>query len=200
MAISKMSNSGILGGNTKYDSMLAGNAPYVPTSYQSIATATGDGSSGVITFNSIPQTFKHLQLRCNMFVANANQTPTIQFNGATGASYTAHYGYAFGTGGSFVKSAQGYASRNFIYLGGIGWGTVTTYPNVVVIDIHDYSATDQWKVVTALAGFANGIANEGEVDMSSGMYTSTSAISSISIQGVSIFTTDTTIALYGIVG
>ena len=36
--------------------------PEVASSFESIATATGTGSSGVITFSSIPSTYKHLQI------------------------------------------------------------------------------------------------------------------------------------------
>ena len=186
------------GGSSGYSS--ASNSVTPNTSFQSIATAIGTGSSGTITFSSIPSTYKHLQIRCNMVVANANQTPNITFNGDTASNYTNHIGYAYGTGSGFAKAGYANAGRANIIIAGVGWGTVTTYPNVAIIDIHNYSATDQYKTLTAFGGMDNGIANQGEVDMTSGMWQSTSAITSITITGVSTFTTNTSIALYGIMG
>jgi hypothetical protein len=53
MAITKMSNSGIASlGSEKYNDMLAGNAPFIPTSFESIATASATGAS--VTFSAIP--------------------------------------------------------------------------------------------------------------------------------------------------
>ena len=37
--------------------------PVTPSSFESIATVSGTGSSGTITFSSIPATYKHLQIR-----------------------------------------------------------------------------------------------------------------------------------------
>ena len=61
--ITRLKLSTIEQGLPKYRSMLAGNAAYVPSSYESIASATGTGSSGTITFSSIPSTYQSLQLR-----------------------------------------------------------------------------------------------------------------------------------------
>ena len=72
--------------------------PAVPLSFESIATATGTGSNSTLTFSSIPQTYKHLQIRV-MSRGNAatdQDNLLIRFNGDTGSNYNSHY--VFGTG------------------------------------------------------------------------------------------------------
>ena len=56
------------------DSLLAGNAAYNPSSFESIATVTL-GSSGAVTFSSIPSTYKALQLR---FMAKAIRDSSLR--------------------------------------------------------------------------------------------------------------------------
>jgi len=64
MATSRASNSSILQGFPKSRSLLAGNTAYIPGDFQSISTVTvGAGGSSSITFNSIPSTYSHLQIR-----------------------------------------------------------------------------------------------------------------------------------------
>ena len=63
MANTKFSTSSINQGLVKSRSMLVGNEAYEPPGFYSIATANGTGSSGLITFNSIPSTYQHLQVR-----------------------------------------------------------------------------------------------------------------------------------------
>ena len=70
-----------------------GAPPIPPSSFESIATATGTGSSGVITFSSIPSTYKSLQIRYMSKDTNASDgvlNPKIQFNSDTGNNYAYH--------------------------------------------------------------------------------------------------------------
>ena len=62
--IYKASNAGGMSSLAQYVDMLAGNPAVVLSSYDSIATVTvGSGGSSSIVFSSIPQTYKHLQIR-----------------------------------------------------------------------------------------------------------------------------------------
>ncbi len=170
-------------------------------SFQSIATATGTGSSGEITLSGIPQNFKHLQVRCNMFVANNNQSPYIRFNADSSSNYNRHAGVGFGNGSSATdKTGAASAGTDRILCYGFGWGTVTSYSNLLIIDIYNYSSTDQYKIASVLSGAQSGVAYQGEIAFVSGMWQSTAGITSITLTGVSTFTTDTSVALYGIAG
>jgi len=163
------------------------------SSFESIATATGTGSSGTITFSSIPSTFTHLQIRVNM-VASASAALQLTFNGDTASNYSMHG--VFGTGSA--AAASGSVSTSNIQTLGQYTGTITTYPNVAIMDILDYASTTKNKTVRCLQGFDKNAAG-GEIGLTSGLWRSTSAITSLSlILSTGNFTTSTTIALYGV--
>lgn len=170
-------------------------------SYESIQTVNGTGSSGSITFTSIPQTYKHLQLR---YISRTTQNAPgyaetdvrIQFNGDTGANYSHHK--AIGTGSATI-TASGVASTNQI----ITWSAIASGASNVythgVIDFLDYSSTSKYKTARALHGqdFNGG----GNILLVSGLWRNTAAISSISMTLYSdSFTTASSFALYGIKG
>lgn len=192
--ITTVKTSSVVQGMPKYRSMLAGNPAYIPSSYESIATATGTGSSGTITFSSIPSTFKHLQIRCS-FLVSAGCSIKLQVNGVGGTSYAWHSLNGNGT----AVAANAAASVPFPYVAGIVNNASTTQPNVAIIDILDYTSTTKNKTIRTFNGFdANG---SGEVNVLSGLFNNTNAITSVSISsesGTQNFTTSSTFALYGI--
>ncbi len=167
------------------------------SSYESIATATGTGSSGTITFSGIPSTFKHLQIRGNVRTTDVGATTTniyVYANGATGSVYTYHY--LIGSGSA--ASAAGAASTTFMFAGNAtGAASSANTMGVFLFDILDYGSTTKNKTFRYFTGHdQNG---SGEVWLASGLYQSTNAISSIEIKTSSgSFTTATTFALYGI--
>lgn len=168
----------------------------VTSSFESIATATGTGSSGTITFSSIPSTYQHLQVR---WIAKDNigsEFISVRLNGDTGANYARH-GLR---GNGATVGATGNASQTSFYGFGISNGTNTTYQNVGIFDLHDYASSTKYKTARVISGVdGNGT---GEIDLISGLYMSTSAITSISfiMTGGANFDTTTKFALYGIKG
>ena len=171
------------------------------SSYESIATATGTGSSTTITFSSIPSTYKHLQLRWNARTTSASAAfaeSQITFNGVGGTSYAFHY--IEGTGATASSAAS--ASSGFIslYASIAGGGLTSGIMGVGILDILDYGSTTKNKTIKTLhGGDMNG--TSGRLHLTSGLLVNTSAISSISIVSQdSNFATSTTYALYGIKG
>ena len=167
-------------------------------SYESIATATGTGSSGVITFSSIPSTYKHLELRAiARNTGSSNEAIYLRFNGDTGANYSLHF--LRGNATNVVASAQiNYNQAGLYWAMGMPFTTNLVGPNVT--SILDYANTDKFKTIRALDGFDNSAS--GAIELISGAWRSTSAITSITLtanSGVS-FTTNTHFALYGIKG
>jgi hypothetical protein len=82
----------------------AGAGVGVAGDYELIATAFGTGSSGVISFSSIPQEYKHLQLR---YTAKNSSTATqmnITLNGITSGVYIRHS--LFGNGSTVASNAS----------------------------------------------------------------------------------------------
>ena len=163
------------------------------TAFESIATATGTGASGTITFSSIPATFTHLQIRYLNTPSSATYF-RVTVNGITGTSYAWH---ALVGNGSNPVQATGGASAGETYTLGFFSNIGTTYPNASIIDILDYASTTKNKTFRFFSGYdANGT---GEIAVASGLFNSTNAITSVSIQtGSGNFATSSTFALYGI--
>lgn len=193
----KLSANSVKNGRTVYGSMLAGNTAYTDASFESIATATGGaGTSGTITFSSIPSTYSHLQVRAFMPVTSNNNAPYIRFNSDSGSNYTVHTLIGVNNGS---VNAQGATSQSYINIAGFWFGIQTTYPGVSVVDILDYSNTNKYKTVRAIAGQDNN-STLGSTGISSGVWLNTNAITSISIilSGATTFASNAKFGLYGI--
>ena len=187
----------------KYGTLLAGNEFFMPSAFESIATATGTGSSGTITFSSIPSTYQHLQLR--VIVRDTSTSTSAASlglrlgNGSidTGTNYARHNVYANGT----TVSASGTASTFNISMSTTvagGSSTADIY-GVALIDIHDYASTSKYKTVRSFTGTDFNNAN-GALALTSGLWMSTSAINTLRLYISNSFTTSSTFALYGIKG
>lgn len=165
----------------------------VASSFESIATATPSGVSSV-TFSSIPSTYKSLSLRINALGTDGD-TIQVEFNSDTGANY-AYHRFA-GTGSA--AAAGYYTPLNWIPISDASYqGINPTYPTPLIFDIIDYASTTKNKTTRTLTGIdKNG---SGVISLQSGLWLSTSAITSIKVYGFSNFNSGTTIALYGIKG
>jgi hypothetical protein len=173
---------------------MVGNPVIMPGSYESIASASGTGSSGTITFSSIPSTYTHLQIRA----IGRNSYPATQFNtrfnSDTGANYAWHTFY--GTGAATAGS--GSASATLIGTYGLSYSSLTSgIMSSHTIDILDYANTSKYTTTKTLGGYdANG---SGEFGFFSGLWMNTAAVTSIDLIAASgNWTTDTRFALYGI--
>lgn len=183
--------------------------PPYSTDYYSIATYTvSGGSTTSFSFNSIPQTYKHLQLRCSWqnsyFSLQQNERAFfLTFNGDGGNNYTFHQLYAYGDGtiGSNSTTPTAYVASNT---------TINSDANtfgVSIIDILDYTNTNKNKTCKVFGGISNNGVNSGSNDvmqLRSGLWVNTSAISSINIAvqttSSTTFLANSQFALYGIKG
>jgi hypothetical protein len=172
--------------------MLAGNTAFSPGVFESIATAVGTGSPGSITFSSIPNTYKHLQIR-GLFADGGNNLNVI-FNGSSSSNYTRHI--MSGTGSAYTSA--GAANQTSIDLGVFG-ASGTGNSSITIIDIQDYASTSINKTLRAFSGYTGG-ASDLRVVFSSGARLVTDAITSISLVNNATFTTGTVFSLYGIKG
>jgi hypothetical protein len=173
-----------------------GSGGAVLSSYESIATATGTGSSGTITFNSIPSTFKHLQIR-GIFQPSSYAGNRIQFNGDTGSNYAWHR--LFGESASSASGQSSGGATQTAIIPSLGGGANTDETSVAIIDILDYGSTSKNKTLRFFGGTASSNSLYDYVLVNSGLWMSTSAINSISLFVNSVnWTTKTTFALYGI--
>ena len=178
-------------------------------SAQQGANAVGDfesiASSGVISngtsffdFTSIPQTYTHLQLRMNLRDTGAfvDRSWFMEANGNSPSTSNAFH-WLIGDGGTASAGNATNQGR---------WGepkvpAASAGANVFgacIVDILDYSNTNKNKTMRALNGFDNN--GSGWVQLSSYLYNSTNAITSLRIYTNNSFAGNSRIDLYGIKG
>lgn len=171
-------------------------------SFESIATVVAAGSESTITFDSIPGTYQHLQIRVlakdNDLGSADTQFSAMWFNSDLNNNKRWHR--LMGDGSSVTSSAAASASARIFNAFAVVYGNAANSFGVSIIDIHDYASTTKNKTVRSLAG---GDLNSsfGKVQLMSGLWNSTSAITSITLERyVSTFTAGSRFALYGIKG
>ena len=167
-------------------------------SFESIATVTvGSGGQSSISFSSIPSTYKHLQIRAiaQDSATNPPYNAGLTFNSDSGSNYAVHWIAGDGA------TASSFANYNTTYIefGYLNSYTTATSYSACVIDILDYADTNKYKTSRMLQGYdKNG---SGRVDLTSGLWRSTSAISTITISSLGTSLRQYShFALYGIRG
>jgi hypothetical protein len=159
---------------------------YTPIASQSVTNT----STGTITFSSIPQTYTDLVVVSNLGMVTASRL-YLRFNGITTNTYSDRY--ITGTGGAFAGSD---INGNAMTVGGAWNGFSTSLDASNVINIMDYKNTTTFK--SLIARTANNKTGSGSVDALSGLWSNTSAITSVSLIGGSNFLAGSTFTLYGI--
>ena len=168
-------------------------------SYESIATVSvGSGGQSTISFTSIPATYTHLQVRAiarGTFSGNLVSF-NMRLNGETGAFYSAHH---LGGDGANPYAYAG-SSATSIDLNDIASATNTASVfSVLIMDILDYTDTNKYTTTRGLLG--RDFNGSGQLELNSGLYQKTTAISSITFAlGANDFAQYTQFALYGIKG
>jgi hypothetical protein len=172
----------------------AGGEPLIPD-YELIATANGTGSSGTITFSSIPTDYKHLQIRYTSKNTGSSEDLYLRFNGITTTSYATHQ--LQGRSTTIESSAN--TGLTFIFLErAAATSTLANSFGAGVIDILDYTSTSKNTTLRALFGKND---NNNNVQLRSGLFINTAAINSISIlTSANNHTTTSRFSLYGLKG
>lgn len=165
--------------------------------YQSIASFTVDATPDLtVTFNSIPSTYKHLQLRAVSLSASNSVPVLLRFNSDTGSNYSYHY---LGGQGAVTASGAGTSTSSILTAVNYARGQDPNNPWSYIFDILDYADTNKYKTVRLLQGIDTD--GSGEINLTSGNWRSTSAISTITLSMASSgFNQYSTFALYGIKG
>lgn len=163
--------------------------------FESIATATVDASgSSTITFTNIPQNYTHLQIRGTLRT-NAGGNLIVTYNGDSGANYSYHALTA--EGGGSVGASAGASTNEQVISRAAGISSTANIFSAYIIDILDYSNTTKNKTYKCLSGAdKNGT---GNIDLESGNWRSTAAITSIAFTRPT-FQQYSQLSLYGIRG
>jgi hypothetical protein len=179
-----------------------------------IATATGTGSSGTISFTGIPSTYKHLQL-VGLAQDTTGSTGTgdsgivIRFNNDSGSNYSYHGGTG-GLGAASTTSVISKVTTSATFMDGwytgAAWTNSGGYSGVVtsyyLVNINDYASTSKFKTMDWQFGYeANSSSTNQGVGYFTGNYKSTSAVNRVDfILSSTNFSTKSHFALYGIKG
>jgi hypothetical protein len=171
------------------------------SSYESIATANGTGSSTAITFSSIPSTYAHLQIRGVGKTASSSSTfdrLRMTFNSDSAANYSLHEFYT--VNGTVYSTATANASAMYgfnVAFSGTGY---TSICGAGVIDILNYANTNMYKTIRGFGGIdVNSTSYDEGINFTGGNWRNTNAITSITLTSPSgNWTTATSFALYGV--
>jgi large repetitive protein len=159
--------------------------PVIPGAMELIATgATTGGSTMTVTFSSIPQTFKHLQIRLTgkSYMSGSSASANVRFT----VGGVTNYSYHEIKGISGTSSAAGAASQTSILLASSIWPQIDapTY-NVagIILDVNDYTNTTNNKTIRLHGGSNVSTGTFGSI-LQTGTVVSTAAISSISFSQI----------------
>lgn len=166
--------------------------------YESIATVTvGSGGASSIEFTSIPGTYQHLQVRGILKTdrASTGDTANVTINSDTGSNYAYHW--IVGTG-SAASAAAASSDAQITTNSLAGDSSATNIWAGLVLDILDYASTTKNTTVRSTCG--NDRNGAGAISLGSGLWVSTSAVTSIKFAPGfgSNFKEHSTLALYGI--
>lgn len=193
------------GGESALSSASNSVTPVVPAAFESIQTITTSGGTSV-TFSAIPQTYKDLQLRVLFKTTNTGNADTenlfMYFNGSnTGTAYSYYNVRANGAG---TAGASSTANTNQMQIG-YGVNSSSTAigfyaPNI--INIAEYASTVKNKTVSAIGGVEIQVTGQSSLifALQQGNWSSTAAITSITLSSSANSASGVQYALYGIKG
>jgi len=166
-----------------------------PGAYELISTTVLSSTTANVNFASIPNTYKHLQLRWVARDLTNSGDFYFQFNSDGGSNYTGHRLIA-GTSG---VSSNANVPTTVIYNGLAANSSDATGAFATGIsDILDYGSTSKNKTVRSLTGV---VSSNIYIAMRSGAWLNTSAVTSLNmIAGGGGFISGSRFSLYGIRG
>lgn len=174
-------------------------------SYELISTTILSSAASSITFSSIPQTYKHLQIRMstnNTTTSNAISYPSLRINGDSGGNYSIH-----SLNGGYPNGIQAEAGtgRSEIQLGRFfdSYSNLGPMFGAAIVDIPDYANTAKNKTVRALGGAVAATNQDAQIRLSSGAWYNTAAINSLTFTHYAYggnYATGSRISIYGIKG
>jgi hypothetical protein len=145
----------------------------MPSTYEPIQSYTLGSNTGVVTFNSISG-YTDLRLTIQGGHTNNGYVMAMRFNGATS-------GYNMQTFYGTASSSLGGAQYNGFVIAPINNQTPNNGANAYTVDIFDYANTNVFKTYLARTSPNTTSGSNGHIDMTSGQWSSTAAITSIAV-------------------
>jgi hypothetical protein len=188
MAVSRLTQTTLQNGFEKFNQLWDGRSAVGNFDYIGSYTVVTTTSS--ITFNSIPSTYSHLQVRA-FLMSSSSENNVFRLNGDNGTNYTWHQ--LQGTGAS-ADVFQSNPTQNPSW--GLNSGN-STYPMVSIIDILDYANTNKNTTVRTLSGNDGTGTTASRVGLYTSVWINTSAVTSITLYNSAILA-DSSFSLYGV--
>lgn len=173
--------------------------------YEPISAITvPSGGATSITFNAIPQTFQHLQIRLvsrtTQNTGSSYSNINMRVNGDSGANYSIHY--LQGDGTSLYAGGSGSNTSINQVFGANSLSNANVF-GANIIDILDYANTSKNTVFRIFHGYENNGSgstfSRGFPGITSGAWYNTAAVTSIAFTVTSFaHAQHTTAALYGV--
>lgn len=161
-----------------------------------ISTTVLSSSSSSVTFNSIPSTYKNLQIRFTARnVEAANGAIYVRLNGdSSSANYTFHRLY--GNGSSVAADGSGTGSYSGLFAANIpGSNSSANIFGAGIVDVLGYGETTKYKTLRSL----NGVYGAATiVALNSSVWINTAAITSLTCASNATFDAGSRFSLYGI--
>jgi hypothetical protein len=181
-----------------YASQISGKLWAPAGAYDALATVTLSANAASVTFSGIPSGYKHLQIRgiCRDTRSDVSNSNAVRFNGDSAGNYSAHLLY--GDGISAYSAGLPNESQADLFTSASASSASNIF-GVFVMDILDYANVNKYTTTRTLSGFdRNG---GGQVNISSGNWRNTAAVTSIDIRplyGSPQYVQYSQFALYGV--
>lgn len=137
----------------------------------------GPAGASSVSFTNIPSTYSHLQVRlfARTTGSNVQSYAKLEFNSdTTGSNYRSHYIQADGS--TVAAGTNANASLHYDIAGANASASVF---GAIIFDILDYKDTNKYKTIRALGGTDNN--GSGRMNLTSGLWMSTSAVTSLTL-------------------
>ena len=180
-------------------SQISGHLFTLTGNYDALSTVTvPSGGLSIITFAGIPTTgYSHLQVRAIVRDTGSSYgyNVRLRFNGESGSYYSRHN--LEGNGSSASSSGSSSAETSIPIAMTTGGTNTTGNFASFICDVLDYANTNKNKTARCLLGYDDN--GSGYIDLRSGSYMQTTAISSMTLESTgTLFAQYSSFALYGI--
>jgi hypothetical protein len=167
--------------------------------YELISSQLLGSDTASVTFSSIPQTFKHLQLRYVTRSTNVAGASSIspRANGDSASNYSTHGLNGNGSAASSFNIAS-WSSLGYIQINGSDVSSSIFAHGI--FDLLDYTNTNKFKTARTLSGYHNG-GSDRNTRLASGHWRNTNAVTSLTLSDAGgNFAAGSRFSLYGIKG
>jgi len=188
-------------GESAYSAYTSSVTPIALGNFDSIQSITvGAGGANGISFNNIPQTYKHLQIRFTARGSGTGGTAAglkgtfININNDFSTTVPNHALYGNGT--SAISGYSGDTRINLIPQTIPGSSATSNVFGATIMDILDYSNNNKFKTIRAFTGVD--VSGAGQISLVSACWNSTGSVTSIQIGTNEPFVQYSKISLYGV--